>query len=94
MLQIFPENTGNVTYRRNRNLKELMSPSLFPRAIKESKGSTEKCNRTCDIYKKFLVVSTEFTCHATKRKYKIRRFLTYNVKNIIYLTACVVANSI
>ena len=84
MLQIFP----NVTYRRNKNLKELISPSLFPRTIKENNCSIEKCNRRCDICKNFLVLSTEFTCHATKRKYKIRGFLTCNTKNIIYLIAC------
>ena len=36
----------------------------------------------------FLVLSTEFTCHATKRKYKIRGFLICNTKNIIYLIVC------
>ena len=79
---------GNVTYRRNKNLKELISPSLFLRTIKENNCSIEKCNRRCDICKNFLVLSTEFTCHATKRKYKIRGFLTCNTKNIIYLIAC------
>ena len=39
MLQISPENTVNVTYRRNRNLKELISSSLFPRTIKENNSS-------------------------------------------------------
>ena len=42
MLQTFPENTVNVTYRRNENLKELLSPSLFPRTIKENNCSIEK----------------------------------------------------
>ena len=28
MLQIFPENAINVAYKRNKNLKELISPSL------------------------------------------------------------------
>ena len=88
MLQNFPENTVNVTYRRNKNLRELISPSLFPRTIKENNCSIEKCNRRCDICKNFLVLSTEFTCHATKRKHKIRGFLTCNTKNIIYLIAC------
>ena len=74
MLQIFPENSVNVTYRRNKNLKELISPSSFPRTIKENNCSIEKCNRRCDICKNFLVLSTEFTCHATKRIYKIRGF--------------------
>ena len=82
MLQIFPENTVNVTYRRNKNLKELISPSLLPRTIKEN-YSIEKCNRRCDICKNFLVLSTEFTCYATKRKYKIRGFLTWNTKNYL-----------
>ena len=36
----------------------------------------------------FLVLSTEFTCHASKHKYKMRGFLTCNTKNIIYLIAC------
>ena len=87
MLQIFVENTVNVTYRGNKNLKGLISPSLFPRTIKENNCSIEKRNRRCDICNNFLVLSTEFTCHATKRKYKIRGFLTCNTKNIIYLIA-------
>ena len=68
MLQIFSENTVNVTYRQNKNLKELISPHLFPRTIKENNCSVEKCHRRCDICKKFLVLSTELTCHATKSK--------------------------
>ena len=71
MLQIFPENTVNVRYRRNKNLKELISPSLFPRTIKENNRSIEKCNRRCYICKNFLVFSAGFTCHATKHKYKV-----------------------
>ena len=96
MLQIFPENTVNVTYRQNKNLKGPISPSLFPRTMKENKCSIEKCNRRCNIYKNFLVVSTEFICLGTKHNYKIRGFLTCNRINIIYLIACtsVVANSI
>ena len=34
MLHNFPENTVNVTYRRNKNLNEIISPSLFPRTVK------------------------------------------------------------
>ena len=41
----------------------------------------------CDFCKNSLVLSTEFTCHATKHKYKITCFLTCNTKNIIYLIA-------
>ena len=87
MLQIFVENTVNVTYRGNKNLKGLISPSLFPRTIKENNCSIEKCNRKCNICKHFLVLSTEFASQGTKSKYKIRGFLTCNTKNIIYLIA-------
>ena len=60
---------------------------MFPKAIKENNCSIENCSRRCDIYKNFLVVSTEFT-YATKRKYKTRGILTCNTKNIIYLITC------
>ena len=53
---------------------------LFPKAI-------EKCSRRSDICKRNLVVSTEFSCHATKRKYKIIDTLTCKPKNIICLIA-------
>ena len=68
MLQIFPKNTVSVTYRQNKNLKKLISPSLFPRTIKENNCSIEKRNRRCDICKDFLILSTEFTFHVTKHK--------------------------
>ena len=83
MLGIFPENTINVTYKRNQNLKELISPSLFPK-MKENDCSIEKFSRRCDICKHFLVVFTEFTGHATKRQYKIRGTLTSNTKNNLF----------
>ena len=77
-----------MTYKRNKNLKELISPYLFPKIIKENNCSIEKGSRRCDICKNFLVVSTEFTCHATKRKYETRGTLIRNTKNIIYLITC------
>ena len=35
MLQLFPENPVDVKYKGIKNLKELISSSLFPNAIKE-----------------------------------------------------------
>ena len=69
MLRMFPENTINVKYKRNKNLKELISPYLFPKIIKENNCSIEKGSRRCDICKNFLVVSTEFTCHTKHQKH-------------------------
>ena len=85
---MFPENTVNFTYGQNKNLKEITSSLLFPRTIKENNCIIEMCNRRCDIRRNFLALSTEFSCHATKRKYKVRDFLTSNTKNIIHLIAC------
>ena len=61
---------------------------MLPKIIKENNCSIEKCSRRCNICKNVLEVFTEFTCNATKRKYKIRGTLTCNTKNIIYLITC------
>ena len=74
MLQIFPEITINVTYRRNKNLKGIISPSLFLRTRKENNCLIKRCNRKCGICKNVHVLSAGFTCHATKRKYNINLF--------------------
>ena len=74
MIRIFPENT----IKEKKNLKELISPFLPPKIIKENNCSIEKCSRRCDVFKIFLVVS----------KYQIRGTLTSKTKNIIYLITC------
>ena len=88
MLDIFPQNTISVTYKRNKNLREILSPSLFPRTSKHNECSIKECNRKCDICKNFLVASPDFTCFATKRKYKIRGILKCDSRNVIYLISC------
>ena len=77
-----------MTYKRNENLKKLISQALFPKAIKENICSSEKYKRRCDICNNFLADSNKFTCHTTKRKYTTRGTLTCNTKNVIYLIAC------
>ena len=49
MLKNFPSNTINVTYKRGKNLRELISPSLFPRVHNQHSSSSEKCQKRCDI---------------------------------------------
>ena len=88
MLDIFPQNTISVTYKRNKNLREILSPSLFPRTTKHNKCSIKECNRKCDTCKNFLVVSPDFTCFATKRKYKIKGILKCDSRNVTYLISC------
>ena len=50
------QNNVNFRYRQNENLKELISPSLFPRTVKEKKCSIEKANRRWILLLVFLLV--------------------------------------
>ena len=88
MLEIFPSNTINVTYKRGKNLRELISPSLFPRVHNQHSSSSYK---RCDICTNFLVASTEFTCFATKRKYKVKG-IKANIRFKVHLQKCNIFN--
>ena len=88
MLDIFPHNIISVTYKRNKNLREILSPSLFPSTNKQNECSINKFSKKCDICKKFWVVSPDFTGFANKRKYKIKGILKCDSKNVIYLISC------
>ena len=88
MLDIFPKKSISVTYKRSKNLREILSPSLFPRTTKQNECSIKECNRKCDICKNFLIASSDFTCFATKRKYKIKGILKCDSRNVIYLISC------
>ena len=69
---------------KNKNLRE----SLFPGTTEQNERYIKKCNKKCDICKNFLVVSPDFTCFATKRKYKIKGILKCDSRNVIYLISC------
>ena len=88
MLHIFWHKTISVTYKRNENLIEILSPSLFPRTTKQNECYIKECNKKCDICKNFLVVSPDFTCFATQRKYRIKGILKCDSRNVIYLISC------
>ena len=47
MRAVFPEGSINVTYRRGKNLKELISPSLFPQRqlTTKSQSTVSKCGK-------------------------------------------------
>ena len=88
MNAIFPEGSINITYKRGKSLKELISPSIFPQPINETESKVSKCGCRCDICDNFLVISNEFTCSATGKKYKVRGKLTCKSENVIYLVCC------
>ena len=63
-------------------------PSIFPKTTKHNECSIKECNRKCDIRKNFEVVFPNFTCFATKWKYKIKGTLKCDSRNVIYLISC------
>ena len=88
MLDIFPQSTISVTYKRNKNLGEILLPSLFPRTTRQNECSLKTFNRKCNIFKNILFVSSDFICFATKRKYKIKGAFKCDSRNVIYLISC------
>ena len=84
----FPTETFNVVYRGNKDLKDLLTPSLFPIPRREKYSCVTSCN-TCDICKSFMVFSSTFACTVTGKKYYIRGNFTCNSTNVIYLVECI-----
>ena len=72
------------TYRRNKNLKELLSPLLYPHRKGTKSNSIISCN-ICDICKNYVVFENMFTCTVTGKKYFIKGELDCNSCNVIYL---------
>ena len=48
----FPNNTFSVIYKRNKNLKEILSPSSYQKPSIKGNGTIVSCNK-CDILKNF-----------------------------------------
>ena len=55
----FPNNTFSVIYKRNRNLKEIVALSLYPKPSIKNNGTIVSCNK-CDICKNFLIADIKF----------------------------------
>ena len=85
---LFPTETFNAVYKRNKNLKELLTASLFPMTRKEKRSCVASSN-TCDICKNYMVFSSAFVSTVTGKKYHIRGKFTCNSTNIIYLVECI-----
>ena len=67
-------------------MKELISPSLYPRTVIESASRVSKCNESrCDICKNYILFKNEFTCTATGQTYKVKGDLTCKSDNVVYL---------
>ena len=88
--EFFPPNSIIASFRRSKNLKELLAPSRYGsntevEEVVEVKGCF-KCKRTrCDLCRNYFVESNSFQSFQTGKSYKIRLKLSCDSKNIIWL---------
>ena len=90
MRAVFPEVGINVTYKIEKNLDELISPSSFyqPQLTTKSQSMVSKWSKKCDICDNFLVCRHEFTCKVTGTTYNVKVNLSCNSANVVYLISC------
>ena len=62
--KVFTNKMFSVIYKRNRNLKEMVAPSLYPKPSIKSNRTIVSCNKY-DICKNFLITDSKFRCGVT-----------------------------
>ena len=70
--EILKENRGVfVIYKCNKNLKEMVAPSLYPKSNFKSNCTIVSWNK-CDICKNFLIGDSKIRCTITGKTYFIK----------------------
>ena len=87
MKKVCPSTSIKTLHRREKNLKEILSLSLFPAKLKNSESCITSCKK-CDIFKNYLLTDNKFKCKVTGRFYIVRANLSCNSINVIYLISC------
>ena len=90
---VFPKGSIMVSHKRENNLKDLLvrsNPYKMKADLMENKElGYVKCNRrSCDSCHNYVDEKSFIVCHATKRKFKIRRESTCMSRNVIYVAYC------
>ena len=83
----FPNDKFSVIYKCNKNLKEMVAPSLYPKPSIKSNCNFVTCNK-CDICKNFLIADSKFRCTVPSKTYFIKGNLSCDSCNVIYLITC------
>ena len=91
--ELFPRSSIIPSFRRSKNLKELLTPSRFKTVEEEQtihqNNGCFKCDRNrCDLCRNFFVESKSFLSFQTGKKYTIHSRLFCDSKNVIYLASC------
>ena len=83
----FPTGSIKPIYRRNPNLKEMLSPSRFPKTKQTIPFVANFCNQ-CDLCLNFIDQSSTFRCTATNQVYRVKGTVSCNITYVIYLITC------
>ena len=83
----FRKGCFSTIYKRKKNLKELIAPSVYPKKINTRISSITSYNN-CDICNNYMVFDNTFNCIVTGKSYFIRGQLNCESINVIYLITC------
>ena len=90
LAQIFPNGSIIPSYRRAKNIKELLTKpkgSNYSNIDHSARGCF-KCSEKCDLCKNYLREDKNFYSARTDRYYTIRQHLDCKSKHVIYLATC------
>ena len=87
MVEKFPKGTIKPVYRRGKNLKEILSPSIFPQRQNNCITEIRFCNN-CDLCKNYIIKENKFKCTVTGQIFNVKGNITCNSSYVIYLITC------
>ena len=90
LAEIFPKESIIPSYRRAKNIKELLAGPKRSNYNNNDNSVTGcwKCNSKCDLCKNYLKEGKIFHSAFTNRFYSIRQNLNCKSKNVIYVATC------
>ena len=86
MKKIFLSKSIKTLYRREENLKEILSLSLYPAKPKNNESCMASCKK-CDICKNYMLTGNKFKGKVTVG-FIVRGNLSCNSSKVIYLISC------
>ena len=84
---LFPKDCFSTIYERNKNLKELIAPSIYSKQLNTKASTITSCNN-CDMCKNYIMFDNTFICTITGKSYFIRGQPNCGRISVIYLITC------
>ena len=84
---LFSKNYFSTIYKRNKKLKELSPPSLYPKKANTRTSSITSWNN-CDICQNYMIFDNTFICTVAGQSYFIREQINCESINVVYLKTC------